>query len=171
MKISDMETANLKKYLSYGYLGVMAVYLVVMFLMCVRANAAVSAIAESFTDGSELSFNLLSAIQKPMATANIIFFVVHLALALVIYIRGSKKVLAYLPVLIFTVFTLYGYVSLSGAFFSIGGQNASLSGTYWLMFFIGLFFVAGAIAITVIGLIAARNLLNRQTKGQEKSKE
>ena len=158
-----METAKLKKYLTYGYLALAAVYVAVMLIMCSHANSVVAGLANVEADASVLQFNVLSAIQKPIATANIIFLIVHLALALVLYAKGAKKALTYLPALIFSVFTLYCYASLSGVFYSIGGNNASLSGAYWLMFFIGIFFVAGAITITVIGSIAARNLLNRQS--------
>ena len=165
-----MEASNLKKYLTHGYLGLTVVYVGVMLILCSHANSVVADFAKAEADASVLQFNVLSSIQKPIATTNIIFLIVHLALALVLYVKGAKKALAYLPALIFSVFTLYCYTSLSGVFFSIGGNNASLTGTYWLMFFIGLFFIAGAITITVIGVIAARNLLKRTDGGKNNEK-
>ncbi len=153
---------DVKKTVSRVYLGLTLAYIATMFVLCSYANGKIADFASTLTDGTELQFSVLNSMQKPIATANIIFYVILFGIALWIYSKGGKKVLTYLPVLIFSVFTLFGYVTLSGSFFSIGGNNITHSGSYWLMFFIGLFFIAGAICITVIGTIAVRNLLKRQ---------
>ncbi len=156
-----MEAKEIKKIVGLSFVGLSAVYVAVMLIMCSQANATVGGLS------SEPAFNVLSAIQKPVATTNIVFFVVLLGVSLWMYWKSGKKALTYLPVAIFTVFTLFCYVALSGSFYSIGGGNPTLSGSYWLMFFIGIFFVAGAITITVISGMAVRNLLKRNDKGND----
>lgn len=156
-----MEAKEIKKIVGWAFVGLSAVYVAVMLIMCSRANATVGSLS------GEPAFNVLSAIQKPIATTNIVFFVVLLSVSLWMYWHSGKKAITYLPVAIFTVFTLFCYVALSGSFYSIGGGNPTLSGSYWLMFFIGIFFIAGAIIITVISGMAVRNLLKRNDKGND----
>ena len=156
-----MEAKEIKKIVGLTFVGLSAVYVAVMLIMCSQANATVGGLS------GEPAFNVLSAIQKPIATTNIVFFVLLLGVSLWMYWQSGKKALTYLPVVIFTVFTLFCYVALSGSFYSIGGGNPTLSGSYWLMFFIGIFFVAGAITITVISGMAVRNLLKRNDKGND----
>ena len=139
--------------------------------MSARANSLLNEFANGFVEGNELQFPVLSSIQKPHTTVNIIFFVALLGFALYLFAKGAKKAITYLPVLIFSVFALFCYVSLSGAFYNIGGGNSSFSGLYWLMFLIGLFFVAGAIVVTVIGSNAVRNLLKHKGNVEKTSKE
>jgi hypothetical protein len=156
-----MEAKKIKKIVGWTFVGLSAVYVAVMLIMCSQANATVGSLS------GEPAFNVLSAIQKPIATTNIVFFVLLLGVSLWMYWQSGKKAITYLPVAIFTVFTLFCYVALSGSFYSIGDGNPTLSGSYWLMFFIGIFFVAGAIIITVISGMAVRNLLKRNDKGKE----
>lgn len=156
-----METKEIKKIVGWAFAGLSVVYVAVMLIMCSQANATVGSLS------GEQSFNVLSAIQKPIATTNIVFFVVLLGVSLWMYWQSGKKALTYMPAAIFTVFTLFCYVALSGSFYSIGGGNPTLSGSYWLMFFIGIFFIAGAIIITVISGMAVRNLLKRNDKGKD----
>ena len=158
----------MNKKVALAYVISAAVYIVVMLLMSVHANTLLSGFAKGFVEGNELQFSVLSSIQKPHATVNIIFFVVLLCFALYLYAKGAKKAITYLPVLIFSVFALFCYVSLSGTFYSIGGGNSSFSGPYWLMFLIGIFFVAGAIVVTVIGSNAVRNLLKHKGNVEKK---
>lgn len=156
-----MEAKEIKKIVGWAFVGLSVVYVAVMLIMCSQANATVSSLS------GEPAFNVLSAIQKPIATTNIVFFVVLLGVSLWMYWQSGKKALTYMPAAIFTVFTLFCYVALSGSFYSIGGGNPTLSGSYWLMFFIGIFFIAGAIIITVISGMAVRNLLKRNDKGKD----
>lgn len=152
----------MNKKIVLAYVISAAVYIVTMLLMSARANTLLNEFANGFVEGNELQFSVLSSIQKPHTTVNIVFFVALLGFALYLFAKGAKKAITYLPVLIFSVFTLFCYVSLSGAFYSIGGNNASLSKSYWLMFSMGIFFVVGAITITVIGSNAVRNLLKHK---------
>ncbi|MBO7496825.1 MAG: hypothetical protein J6T98_09730 [Salinivirgaceae bacterium] len=152
----------MNKKIVLAYVISAAVYIVTMLLMSARANTLLNEFANGFVEGKELPFSVLISIQKPHTTVNIIFFVALLGFALYLFAKGAKKAITYLPVLIFSVFTLFCYVSLSGAFYSIGGNNASLSKSYWLMFSMGIFFVVGAITITVIGSNAVRNLLKHK---------
>ena len=156
-----MEAKEIKKIVGLSFVGLSAVYVAVMLIMCAQANSTISSLS------GEPAFNVLSAIQKPIATTNIVFFVVLLGVSLWMYWQSGKKALTYMPAAIFTVFTLFCYVALSGSFYSIGGGNPTLSGSYWLMFFIGIFFIAGAIIITVISGMAVRNLLKRNDKGND----
>ena len=152
----------MNKKIILAYVISAAVYIVTMLLMSARANTLLNEFANGFVEGKELPFSVLISIQKSHTTVNIIFFVALLGFALYLFAKGAKKAITYLPVLIFSVFTLFCYVSLSGAFYSIGGNNASLSKSYWLMFSMGIFFVVGAITITVIGSNAVRNLLKHK---------
>ncbi|MBR5959009.1 MAG: hypothetical protein IKZ99_11655 [Salinivirgaceae bacterium] len=158
----------MKKKINIAFVASAAVYIITMLLMSAHANSLLNEFATSFVEGDELQFSVLSSIQKPHTTVNIIFYVALLGFALYLFAKGAKKAIVYLPVLIFSVFALFCYVSLSGAFYSIGGGNSSFSGPYWLMFLIGIFFVAGAIVVTVIGSNAVRNLLKHKENGTKK---
>ncbi len=157
-----MDKQKLKKILRYSYWGLLTIYIIVMLLMCAVANGRVEEATALSTAENPPQFATLSAIQHPVSVVNIISFMLMLGLSLWMQYNSSRKILTYLPLAVFAIFTLYSYISLPGLFFSMGGNNASLSGQYWLMFFIGLFFVAGAISVTVIGNIAMRNITNRQ---------
>ena len=161
----------MNKKIVLAYVISAAVYIVTMLLMSARANTLLNEFANGFVEGKELPFSVLISIQKPHTTVNIIFFVALLGFALYLFAKGAKKAITYLPVLIFSVFTLFCYVSLSGAFYNIGGGNSSFSGPYWLMFLIGIFFVAGAIVVTVIGSNAVRNLLKHKVNVEKTNKE
>lgn len=161
----------MKKKINIAFVASAAVYIIIMLLMSARANSLLNEFANGFVEGNELQFSVLSSIQKPHTTVNIIFFVALLGFALYLFAKGAKKAITYLPVLIFSVFALFCYVSLSGAFYNIGGGNSSFSGQYWLMFLIGLFFVVGAIVVTVIGSNAVRNLLKHKGNVEKTSKE
>ena len=115
-----MGAKEIKKIVGWAFVGLSAVYVAVMLIMCSQANATVGSLS------GEPAFNVLSAIQKPVATTNIVFFVVLLGVSLWMYWQSGKKALTYLPVAIFTVFTLFCYVALSGSFYSIGGGNPTL---------------------------------------------
>lgn len=160
----------MKKKINIAFVASAAVYIIIMLLMSAHANSLLNDIANIFVEG-ELKFSDLSPIQKSHTTVNIVFFVALLGFALYLFAKGAKKAITYLPVLIFSVFTLFCYVSLSGTFYSIGGNNASLSKGYWLMFSIGIFFVVGAIVVTVIGSNAVRNLLKHKGNMEKTSKE
>ena len=160
-----MDAKEIKKIVGWTFVGLSAVYVAVMMIMCAQANSTVGGLS------GEPAFNVLSAIQKPIATTNIVFFVLLLGISLWLYWKSGKKAITYLPTAIFTVFTLFCYVALSGSFYSIGDGNPTLSGSYWLMFFIGIFFIAGAIIITVIAGMAVRNLLKHNGNKEKTSKE
>lgn len=142
------------------FLALMLVYIATMFILCSTSNAKISELGTA--SEASLQFSVLSSIQKPIENTNIIFFIVMLGIALWLFAKGAKKMLAYIPLLVFSVFTLFCYASMSGAFFSIGGNDITKSGQYWLMFFIGIFFIVGATCVTLIGTIAVRNLRKRE---------
>lgn len=157
-----MDTLKLKKIVKLSFLGLCAIYIGTMMILCNVANNNIKAFGEIMTNTEELQFSVLNNMQKPLITTNIIFFAVLLAIALWLYYQTTKKSFTYIPVVIFSLFALFCYVSLSGIFFNLGGNNANLSGQYWLMFFIGLFFIAGALSVTVIGTIAVKNILKHK---------
>lgn len=164
-----MDIEKIKKIMRWTFVGLTIAYIVTMLIICTMANGKISVVAQAISEESVLQFSTLNDIQKPLATTNIIFFVLLLGVALWLYSQGSKKVLTYLPTAIFTVFTLFCYVALSGSFFSLGNNNPTTSGSYWLMFFIGIFFIVGAITINVIATMAVRNLLKRTHPETEKN--
>ncbi len=164
-----MDTEKNSKIMRWSFVGLSIIYIITMLIICTIANGKIDVVAQAISEESTLQFSTLSDIQKPLATTNIIFFVVLLGVALWLYSQGSKKVLTYIPTAIFAVFTLFCYVALSGSFFSLGSGNPTTSGSYWLMFFIGIFFIAGAITINVIATMAVRNLLKRTRPEIEKN--
>ena len=105
-----MDAKKIKKTVGWAFVGLSAVYVAVMLLMCAQAKSTIGGLS------GEPAFNVLSAIQKPIATTNIVFFVLLLGISLWMYWQSGKKVLTYLPVAIFTVFTLYCYVALPSIF-------------------------------------------------------
>lgn len=143
------------------FLALTLIYVATMFILCSTSNSRIAELASA--NETSLQFNVLSSIQKTIETTNIIFYVAMLGFALWLFAKGAKKALVYIPVLMFSVFTLFCYSSMSGAFFGIGGNDISKSGQYWLMFFIGIFFIVGAICVTVIGTIAVKNLRKRNS--------
>jgi len=163
-----MNRDEINKIMRWAFVGLSLAYICTMLIMCTIADSNIDAIAQTVSEDGPMPFNTLNEILKPLATTNIVFFIVVLGVSLWLYSQGGKKVLTYLPTAIFTVFTLYCYVALSGSFFSLGGNNSSLSGSYWLMFFIGIFFIAGAITVNVIASMAVRNLLKRKQTGNDK---
>lgn len=140
------------------YLALTVAYIATLFILCSIGNRSISDMAPTFSADNAPQFSTLYSIQKPIATTNIIFYVVLLSVALWLRSKGSKKSLTYLPLLIFSAYTMFCYISMSGMFFSLGGNDITRSGQYWLMFLIGIFFIFGAIGVTVIGNIAMRNL-------------
>jgi hypothetical protein len=119
--------------------------------------------------GPDFSFVELNTLQKPIGILNICFFTVLLILASWVFYIEKRKMFIYLTNLIFIAFTLFNYVTLNRMFFELGDQDANKSGSYWLMVFIGLFYIVGAITISAIAFIAVRNL-NRHRLG-DKGKE
>ena len=91
-----MEAKEIKKIVGLTFVGLSAVYVAVMLIMCSQANATVGSLS------GEPAFNVLSAIQKPIATTNIVFFVVLLGVSLWMYWQSGKKALTYMPAAIFT---------------------------------------------------------------------
>lgn len=134
-----------------------ALYLIVVGAMCVRANSAVDLVK-----GSDL-FELLNTIQKPISMTNIVFFAVLLIVSVFIYLHHNKKSPMYVSCAVYSAFTLFIYVRLSQVFYQIGGEGPT-SANYWLLVFIGVFFIVGALTVSVIATIAIKNLLKQNQK-------
>jgi len=139
------------------YIVLMAFYLIVVGIMCMYENSAVDLVK-----GSDL-FETLNKIQKPISVANIVFFAVLLVVSVFIYMHHNKKMPMYLACATYSAFTLFIYVRLSQIFYQVGGDGPT-SGNYWLLVFIGVIFIAGALIVSAMATIAIKNLLKHNQK-------
>lgn len=99
--------------------------------------------------------------QKNIGILNIVSFTVLLCISFLHYYKSRSKNFIYITNLLFTVVVLLNYVSINRTFYSLNGNEAMDSGSFWLMVFIGLFYIAGAIIVSAIGLISVKNFLKR----------
>ena len=81
----------MNKKIVLAYVISAAVYIVTMLLMSARANTLLNEFSNGFVEGNELQFSVLSSIQKPHTTVNIVFFVALLGFALYLFAKGAKK--------------------------------------------------------------------------------
>ncbi len=102
--------------------------------------------------------------QKQLATTNIVTYFILLSISL--WALSTEKKINYilLSLIVFIGVTLYNSVSLNKALFALKGLNPSNETGYWLMVFIGVFYIIGAVVIAAIGYIAVKNYSKRNQK-------
>jgi len=108
------------------------------------------------------------SMQKFLGVASIIAFTILLILSILYMKFTGNKTYLFLSNLFFILFTLYNYITLNRGFFSLNGNDPSDFGGYWLILFIGIFYIIGAIAVSAIGYIAISNYTRHRNETVKK---
>lgn len=117
-------------------------------------------------EGSEINdafIDRYNSLQKHTNVISIIFFVAMLVTGLIYYYKFNKANYLVLAAIPYIMVTLHCYISVNQRFYQLQHINPTESGSFWIITFIGIFYIIGAILISVIGYFAIRNLLQRNT--------
>lgn len=148
---------TLKKLIPIIFISVLFVSTVILILLCLKMNNLLSDTALAFQN-IQIEYNNL---QKQTNTTSILLFSVLLILGFVNYYINKKiKYIAWSNLLYIPV-TLFNYVTLNYNFYKMQGLEPNEQSGFWLILFIGSFYILGAILVSVIGVFTIRNLLKR----------
>lgn len=148
----------------------------IVFLVMLLASTAylifLSLGMQLVINDSSLSLQTLqvkyNSLQQQANLTSIILFAILLLLGFINFFlnKGAKYIvlanLLYIPV------TLYNYITLNFNFYEKQGLIPSENSGYWLIVFIGVFYIVGAILVSVIGFLTVRNLNKRSTLHKNK---
>lgn len=148
---------TLKKLIPILFISVLFISTVILIFLCSKMNSLVGDTSMSFQN-IQIEYNLL---QKQTNLASIILFGVLLILGFANYYLNNKiKYIAWSNLLYISV-TLFNYVTLNYNFYKIQGLEPNEQSGFWLILFIGVFYILGAILVSVIGSFTIRNLIKR----------
>lgn len=143
-------------------LSFFAAFLIVVTIL-VKMNLSLAYLLAEATSFDAV-IDVFSAKQKQLATTNIITYFILLGIALWAYTVEKKINYIFLSLIVFIAVTLYSYVNLNKNLFALKGLNPTDETGYWLMVFIGVFYILGAVVISAIGYIAVKNYTKRINK-------
>jgi len=114
-----------------------------------------------------------SHLQKSAGIYGIIAFMVLLVFSFVLYFLTSKRTYILLSNILYIGVVLFVFFTANRAFYAFQNIDCSKSSGYWLTLFIGVFYIIGAVLVSVIGYITIRNFTNRSQqsihKGERKN--
>lgn len=146
-----------KKLVSLTYLILTLAGAFLLISLSLKTSNVLSSNPLSMQD-VQLEYNSL---QKQTSLVSIIVFIVLLLIGFINYYTNSNSKYIVLANLLYIPVTLFNYVSLNYSFHKMQGIEPNDSTGFWLLLFIGIFYIIGAIVISVIGYLTIRNLVKR----------
>lgn len=101
-------------------------------------------------------------LQKNTAIINIVSFSILTIIGLWAYRMQNKVSYLLLSLILYTAITLYNFVTLNKQLYALKVGIPSDYGAYWLMTFIGVFYIIGAVVVAAIGYITVKNYMKRR---------
>ncbi len=148
------------KYPLLIYLALLIISIVILANMCMNAK-------ESIVNSEVLNYNFISALQKKITIANIVCFTTLIALGLWIFSITKRVNYLILSIILFVCITLYNHVTLTKLILTSQGKVPANEGAYWLVVFVGIFYILGAILVAAIGYIAVKNYTKRYINNEK----
>ncbi len=147
----------MKKIISLSFLILLVISAVALISFCFKMNALIN--------DSSLSLQTIqlkySALQKQTSVLSIVLFIILLLIGFFNFYTSTNAKYIVLANLLYIPITLYNYASLNFNFYKLQGIEPVDSSGFWLILFIGIFYIIGAIVISVIGFFTIRNLVKR----------
>ncbi len=137
------------------FLGAFLVATAWLLLLALQTKAALN------HSDIELALHNFSELQKKLEVYNLVIYAVLLSFGMYLFATLKRLNYALLALVLFIAFTLYNHVSLSKQAFALQNINPSESGNYWLLVFIGVFYVLGAVVVAAIGYLVLKNYAKR----------
>lgn len=100
-------------------------------------------------------------LQQQTSLIGIVLFAILLLVGFVNFYLNKNAKYIVLANLLYIPITLYSYISLNFNFYEKQGLIPAENSGYWLIVFIGIFYIIGAILVSVIGYFTIRNLNKR----------
>lgn len=140
------------------------IYLILVFISTSILIALCYKMNNLFAEGS-LQFNDLdqkyNSLQKTTNLLSIISFVILLLVGFAnFYVNQNMKYIIWSNLLYIPV-TLFNYVTLNHKFYEAQGIVPTENSGFWLILFIGIFYIIGAVLTSIIGTFTIRNLNKR----------
>ena len=135
-----------------------------LIILCLNMNSVINNTALTL-QALQIKYNSLQ--QQTNLTSIILFGILLLIGFINYYISGNAKNIV-LANLLYIPVTLYNFITLNFNFYKTQGYEPNENSGYWLIVFIGVFYIIGAILVSVIGFFTIRNLNKRSNSLKNK---
>lgn len=148
---------NFKKLVPVIFIVLLFLSTITLGALCLKMNNLLGDTSLTF-QSMQIEYN---ALQKQTSLISIILFVILLLVGFINYYINQKIKYVAWANLLYVPVTLFTYVTLNYNFYKIQGVEPKEASGFWLILFIGIFYIIGAILVTVIGSFTVRNLHKR----------
>jgi hypothetical protein len=140
--------------------GVFYLMLVISLVVLLKVCVDLTHLVENASN-DEAFLQQYSLLQKDAGMHSIIAFVLLLGVGFLLFYLTTKSTPIILSNIVYIAIILYVFITTNRVFYENQNIEYTQQSEYWLTIFMGIFYILGAILVSVIGYITVRNYLRR----------